>query len=303
MTYGEIRFRLTKAFPGVDPDLIDGWINDVYTEILDRIPWKRLEGETVIAAPASYATGTVGVTQNSSLVTGAGTAWTNALNGRMFRPTGCPEYYFFTCVDGVNGTIDRPFESVTNPAASYRLDQSVFLLPPEVRVLRSVRPLHVDGRLTRLSQTELNARAPNRAEYGTPTTWSPTWDSFTDPPQQQFELYPVVSTPDANGALLSFAVTYIYDAGQFDPSATSTSILPWMRPAPLIEGVSAKIKRHLKDYDGAREHAAEAERLVLTMFNIDNQQRGTTQMQLDEDFRTRKVRWARHSRHHEGWPA
>ena len=40
-TFGELRFRLSKLVPGVDLDLLDGWIMDRYQEILDVLPWSR----------------------------------------------------------------------------------------------------------------------------------------------------------------------------------------------------------------------------------------------------------------------
>ena len=43
MNYGQLKFRLTKAFGGVDADLIEGWIADCYQEILGLLPWSRLD--------------------------------------------------------------------------------------------------------------------------------------------------------------------------------------------------------------------------------------------------------------------
>ena len=72
MTYGQIRLLLTKALPGVDEELISGWIQGRYQRILDTISWKRQEAESILQAPASYAIGTITATQGSSSIVSDG---------------------------------------------------------------------------------------------------------------------------------------------------------------------------------------------------------------------------------------
>ncbi len=48
MTYGQIKLRLTQAFPGMSLDLIEGWINDAYQMILGDLPWQRLTVNTTL---------------------------------------------------------------------------------------------------------------------------------------------------------------------------------------------------------------------------------------------------------------
>lgn len=48
MTYGQLKLRLTQAFPGVSLDLIEGWVNDRYQEILGNLPWQRLTIQSAI---------------------------------------------------------------------------------------------------------------------------------------------------------------------------------------------------------------------------------------------------------------
>ena len=40
-TYHEIRYCVTEEAPSVDPALIDGYLLDRYTAILDRLKWTR----------------------------------------------------------------------------------------------------------------------------------------------------------------------------------------------------------------------------------------------------------------------
>jgi hypothetical protein len=113
VTYGQIRLRLAKANPGVDLELIDGWIQDRYTEMLDALPWKRLEGEIVLQSPPSYQTGTLAAQQGSANITGSGTAWTAAMDGLTIRIANASEYYMFTYVSATAGTLDRAYEQPT----------------------------------------------------------------------------------------------------------------------------------------------------------------------------------------------
>jgi hypothetical protein len=114
VTFGEIRLQLEKLCPGIDQELIDGWINARYTEILDSLPWKRAESESVFQIPASYNIGTVAVSQGSANVSGTGTTWTEAMNGRYIRINSGTEYYLFTWVSATSATLDRPYEGSTS---------------------------------------------------------------------------------------------------------------------------------------------------------------------------------------------
>ena len=97
-TYGEIRFRLSKLAraQGVDLDLLDGWIQDRYLEILDALPWQRLEKQATLQTTAEYDTGTCDVTNGSTSITGTGTTWTTGMTGRLMRINNEETFYLFT---------------------------------------------------------------------------------------------------------------------------------------------------------------------------------------------------------------
>jgi hypothetical protein len=137
MTYGQLKIRFVKAYPGVDLELIEGWIGDVYADILHELPWQRQNVTGVLQTLAPYATGTVACTTGSNAIQGAGTAWTPAMSGmqiRMTNPNAIPDsegdddggsdftdddivvaspdddIYTFTYVGATSGTLDRPYE-------------------------------------------------------------------------------------------------------------------------------------------------------------------------------------------------
>ena len=379
-TYGEIRLRLSKLAAGVDLELIDGWIQDRYTQILDALPWKRLEGETVIQSPPSYQAGTVTVEQGSNAILGAGTSWTAALNGLTIRIADGVEFYVFTQTDATDGTLDRPYEGSTNAISasavdaagtgyqpgdlfwiaggngaaagivqsvgaggtvatyaitntgngfavangaitttngagvgftlnitavgissglSYRIDQNIFELPYDCRVLRGVRGFHPPRPLTLVSPGELNRIAPGRLVYGIPRYAAATWDANTDPPLMQIEFYPIPASPDSLGNTLSFAVDYIYDAADLTSSDTSFSLLPWTRPAAIVKGVQADIAAWQEKLTLAQSYEAGFERLVKEMAMINALQRGPQALRLAPQLRGRGTpigyHWGKHA--------
>lgn len=310
MTYGEIRLHLQKALPGVDEELIADWIQQRYTRILDSLSWKRQETESVIQAPASYAAGTITVTQGSQVVTSDGspsTAFTSAMTGRMIRIGNTSEYYQFAYVSATTGNLDRGYEGPDATGMSYRIDQAVYLLPSNCRILRGVTPMHnMDHPLEIIPPSELNRISSDRNSYGTPIYACPTWDNFSDPPQLQIELFPVPDCPDSTSFTLSWAIDYIYEEADIDQSATSASLKPFVRPACLIEGVKADGMRPRPGWEGnmpaAQDYEAQYEKLLGQMMVINAQQRGPQQIQLADNLKRRaRPRFGRGPKH-VGWP-
>ena len=78
------------------------WINQAQDEIQVFFDWPFLIKEKFLQTVAEHTTGTgtIGVTNGSTAVTGTGTSWTAAMTGRKFRITGDNEWYTFTYVSG-----------------------------------------------------------------------------------------------------------------------------------------------------------------------------------------------------------
>lgn len=253
MTLGQIRLRIRQlqVARGTTTDVLDGFISSRYQRILDRLPWRRLDTESILQVPDSYSTGTVAATRGSATITGTGTVWTTAMNGLVIRlntsndetASSGEEYYQVTDVDGDSITLDRPYENDTVTAAGYRIDQNFFLLPSSLRIMQLIRPLHDRATpLEIISPAELSRIAPHRTEYGTPRWAAFSWDSQNDPPTPQVELYPIPSSPNSAGITLSFGVQYTYDPTPLTDTAgvtdTATSLLPWTRPDAIVAGVA-----------------------------------------------------------------
>src|ERR1035438_8829336 len=152
MTYGQVKLRLTQAFPGVSLDLIEGFINDRYAEILGELPWTRLNVQMTLQTTAPYSTGTVAVVNGSNAITLSGGTWTAAMSGMKFYLVAPPAaidspypdpavgpIYTFTFVTGTTGTLDRAYGEATNTAAPYSIFQNIYTLPANCGMWREDR--------------------------------------------------------------------------------------------------------------------------------------------------------------------
>lgn len=284
-TLGDIRFRITKAFPGLDQDLVDGWINDRYTEILDALPWKRLEQTAVIQTIAPYEAGAVTFTAGSSQVTLTGGAFTAAMTGRAIRAVGADteEYYEFTYVDPATGALDRAYEGTTG-TYSFAIFQTIYQLPSDAKIVSAAQVFDAPQPMEQWSSAKLRATAPNRIARGEPRVWAPVPDGNTTPPTMQIEVYPV---PDK---VYGIPVTYTAEQGAL--TASSATLLPWTRPAAMVAGVTADVWRHKDNIALAREYDARFVALVGEMLRIDAKQRPPAQLKMAARFVRHRIQRA-----------
>jgi hypothetical protein len=275
-TYGEIRFRLAKAYPSLDPDLIDGWIDDRYRAILDALQWQRRRVEAVLQTTAPYSTGTVALVAGSAAIALTGGTWTAAMTGRGFRVDGRGEIYSFTRATDATGTLDRPYEGENAAAATYTIFQGIYALPAACRLAEAFEGLE------RKSRAELTASAPGRPAHGTPAIWAPYPDTAAG--LIQVELYPI---PDDSDGI---PYSYFADAPDLSAGATSAALLPWVRPAALVAGVTADILRHLKEWQGAREYEGVYEARLADMRRTDAASRPAAAMRMAPAYTDHRIR-------------
>lgn len=298
MTFGQLKFRLTKAFPGVDADLVEGWITDCYQEILGLLPWSRLNVQAILMTTPPYSTGKVNVTNGSQAIALTGGAWTAGMSGLVFRVAGDAEEYQFTYAGATTATLDRPYVGATATAAAYAIYQSVYPLPANCRFLDDEAFASFElGPLKKLPIEEgqkMFGTGPGYPPYadgnvpflGTPRIWWPYMDDGSTPPNMQVRLFPI---PDQ-----VYGIPYTYLAEAASPSGTSFTLLPWIQPAALIEGATAKIKRHLKDYPGAQTAKAAFGDAMVVMLSQEAYRRGPVQMEMAGYYSGyRSKRWRR----------
>jgi len=247
LTFGEIRFQCQKRFPGVDPDIVDSYINERYRRILRRGDWQRLRVQAVLQTVAPYETGTVAATEGSASISGTDTVWTDAMSGRAIRIAEGDEYYQFTYISPTSGTLDRVYEGEDATAATYSIWQNVYVLPADLHVLHSIRVLGSPRDLDQISQEELDERAANRGTEGDPDCYALHMDDLSSPARAQIEVYPV---PDS---VMGLPFWYTQDPTLFSASQTANFVAAWLNPDALYCGVEAEVRRQLeKDYVGAQ---------------------------------------------------
>lgn len=275
-TYGELRYRVITRVPGSNLDLVDGWLLDRYTQILDRLQWRRMDAEAVLVTVAPYTDGTLAVTNGSDIATLTGGTFTSDMTGRAIRIASRDEFYEFNFVDAGTVQLDRVYEGDTDAAAAYSVWQSVYPLPTDLRILKSISAPGWD--MTRLSRAEINQSANTREATGRPRTYSLYMDDSSDPPQPQIEVYPV---PDD---VYSLTISYTLEAPAI--AGTGTSLLPWLRPSAIVAGATSDALAAAKDFTGAQWELGKYEQYVGDMTRTESYSRGPQRIKL-ADWMTR----------------
>jgi len=290
-TFGEIRFLISKQAPGVDPDVLDGFINDRYTQILDELDWQRLDVRSVIQTVAVYETGTLTATNASTTITGSGTTWTTGMTGRRIRIGSDPAFYTFTYVSATSGTLDRTYEGDTATGASYKIFQNTFTVPSDrARVIQALTLLEPATPLQRMSRLELKRIAPSLPAFGDPVLWVPYLDDGSTPPQPRFELYPIPED------VLAIEALYTADQSALAAGDTAVTLLPWTRPGCLKAGVMADVRRLAEDYVGALSYEAQFDELLGQMVNVESRRKGPAKIRMASRFVRHRLGRALNSR-------
>jgi len=248
-TYGQIRHRVTKEVPGVDLVLLDGYLTDRYTAILDRLHWHRQKAQYIFQTVAPYSTGTLTLTNGANTVALVGGTFTSAMTSLSLVVGGRNETYVFTYVGATSGTLDRVFEGTTGSTYTFQLVQSVYPLPSTTRLFENAQLLDNDTPLEWQSRSQLNESLASRPFMtGAPVIVAPALDSSANPPQMQIELVPA---PDK---VYSIAVDLVSEASTSTGTtpASGTTLLPWVRPGCITAGACADAFAHLKEWDSSK---------------------------------------------------
>lgn len=276
MTYGQLKFILTREAPGADLDLLEAWIDARYAEVLDRLPWERLRRETTLVTVPSYAEGIVAVTHGESGVSLSGGSWSGIPSGRRIRIANRTEWYVLTVQSQQNGMLDRPYAGPSASDASYAIFQPIYALPPETRFVEGIRGGEPPRELKRISRSEMNAAFAARTEIGEPAYWSAYMDDDSDPPRMQVELYP------APRQARTYTVLHVADPLLPSEAPDSPGLFGWLVPRLILEGVRADILAHRGDYAGSDRAEARFQRMLEQMVKTDCYRRGAAHWRLAE---------------------
>ncbi len=285
MTFGEVRFQLSKRCPGTDADILDGFINDAYQSILAKKAWKGLEADSVIATQATYAVGTIALTAGAVAVVGSGTTFTAAMDGAGVYIPGRNESYRFTFVDATHGALDRFYEGSTAAAAGYTLYQDIYDLPSDyARPSISLNP-RLPGEIVLSDRGVLSRLLPLRLVFGEPQMYSIVSDSAED--LKRAQLYPIPNYA------AGYPFTYIRSAPVLTEGDTAVPILPWVSTKALIDLTRAAIEADNKNYAGAKVYIATAQVEIDKMLLADAKQRGPQRIRMARKYTRYRVEQCR----------
>ena len=188
MTLSTMTNNLNRYVPGINPDLLQSYIQDSY-RILCAIEWNALKVTKSIYTTAPYSTGTVSI-DAAGTVTGVATVWTAAMVGMYMRVHyGNSLFTIATVTPPTTLTLSDWTGDVVAAGETYSILRTIYAIPSDYKLVWDVT---YQTALTKKSQTYFNEIDPDRSSSGQPLWWSYAGQSSTG--TLQIELYPV---PDA----------------------------------------------------------------------------------------------------------
>lgn len=172
-TFEDAWRKVKLRVPMADAFLVRDWVQNAYKQIADAYPWHFLFSEVLLRTAAS-ATRTVGVTQDSVTVTGAGFVAGDVT--RQFRVGDTPVYTIVGVTAGVDATLDKAYAGSDAAAASATIQDIYARMPADFGALEFVWDL-TNGKpiFYGFTQADLAQRDPSRAANGDPTILA-DWD-------------------------------------------------------------------------------------------------------------------------------
>lgn len=271
-TWGQLRLLIQTSAPAVSLDLIDGYLNARYEQVLEATDWIGLKAHATVQTQAAYQslTDTVTLTVGSAAVTGLGTAWTGAITGQRFYRPGDTVIYTATQLSGTTLTLDRPYEGNGSAAAGtvyaaspYVFMQHIYPLPADCRSIVTVLDPRTNLPMQPFTKDGLDASVGSRATLGYPGGWAEYDDSpeASPPVLHQIEFSP--PPLQARG----FPLEYLRNANFFTGQNTASGPLPFLSSTVLLEGCRADCAMHEEKLAKAEGYEAlflkELNRLLL----------------------------------------
>jgi hypothetical protein len=166
--WSEVWGKVILRAPNLGPKLAQDMVRNAFRKLAERRRWSWLVKQSQIIAPAVTNTGTATVTLNSTIITGSGTSWTNALVGQQFRRGLLTPIYTIVSVESTTQlTLDQPWGSVTAAGVRYEIYQAFFTMPSDFHQLISIYDPSFNWRLhLEVDQSEINAFDAQRANSG-----------------------------------------------------------------------------------------------------------------------------------------
>lgn len=178
-------------------------LNRAKSWVCSNVDLDILKDTVTIGTTAAYTTGTVSVTQNTTTITGAGTTFTAAMEGRKIQIGSSSAYY--TIVKYASGTslqIDRPYVEASVTGGTYKIYQDLYEMPPYVHTIIDIRVADYQNPMNRKTVDWIQTR------------FSDPFESTGEPLYWAIKSYKTTRLPATSGtyaATASTSTTTIYD--------------------------------------------------------------------------------------------
>lgn len=238
-------------------------LSRIYAFGLVRDGWSFDFTKAVLNTEASYSTGTVDVTQESTAVTGNSTVWTGITLTRHKMNIGGVHYPITTITDDTNIVLTDEYAGETDTAVEYSIFLDEYVLPA-LTMLHSVWDASNDRRLCGIPRTLLgDYDVARNASPGDPSHYSIVGRTAAGVPILQ--LFPAPSS--------IARIEYWYQADYTRVADIGDSIdLPTAYDALLVQGAIGRANQVLRR-EGWREEWALFEQMMMEAWHADRPQR------------------------------
>ena len=157
-------------------------INNIYFEIWNKANWLFARRDCIFSTVAKYNTGTVTATQYSTTVTGSGTTWTAAMEGRKIVINGDSQGYIIRTVSSTTSIIlQGAYQGDTVAGKDYAIYKHIYRLDDRAtKVLWAVNNKDV-RRMQLINERKFDkTKTPYDAAYGTPRIYIPRGQTTSD---------------------------------------------------------------------------------------------------------------------------
>lgn len=222
-TLDTMRSRLSLILAGhLNTDQLNKLINRVHQEEVEGYEWQRLKTSSVLAVKAPKTAGTVAVTQDSTTVTGTGTAWTASDVGSYIRVAGeFTPVRVSAVVSSTSLTLATAWARAASSELSYTLFPRYYTLATGTQTLLALR-----GQREVYEKTtwELDQMDPDRSETADEACYWAPFDYVEQTNALRIELWPIPA----------IARLYTIETRQGHVDLTATMDRPLV-PASVIE--------------------------------------------------------------------
>jgi hypothetical protein len=222
-TFNSIVGKVILRCPAAGSLLARDWVKDSFRRVAERRAWSWLIKQGQFILTQVYNTGKVTLTQNSTTVTGTGTAWDNSLVDRQFRLTTTTPIYTIISVDAGAQTLelDLPWGAADYTLNGYEIYKAYCTAPADFNYFLTVWDPNFNWQLhTGITQREVNTWDAQRSNRGQAYLVAPR-DYYTPAgvtvPLPRFEIWPHVTSNYVLPFLYVARATDISDAGAVLP--------------------------------------------------------------------------------------